>query len=66
MAKNIVTLYIDDTSLRLMVTAGERGREWAELPLESGLVENNVVINEAEVANKIKQLFEDRKIKDLL
>ena len=63
MANKTVTLYIDDTSLRLMVTQGKQIKEWAESPLESGLVENNVVIKEAELAAKIKQLFEVQKVK---
>ena len=63
MAKKIVTLYIDDTSLRLLVTHGKQIRAWAELPLEPGLVKNAVVIEEAEVATKIKQLFKAQKIK---
>ncbi len=62
MAKNIVTLYIDDTSIRLLVTHDNRIRKWADLPLEPGLVKNSVVIKEAEVAAKIKQLFKDRKV----
>ncbi len=62
MAKKIVTLYIDDTSLRLMVTQGKRIEKWADLPLEPGLIENTVVIKEAEVAAKIKQLFKDQKV----
>jgi type IV pilus assembly protein PilM len=62
-AKKIVTLYIDDTSLRLLVTHGKQIRAWAELPLEPGLVKNAVVIEEAEVATKIKQLFKAQKIK---
>jgi type IV pilus assembly protein PilM len=63
MANKTVTLYIDDTSLRLMVTQGKQIKEWAESPLEPGLVENNVVIGEAEVATKIKQLFEVQRVK---
>ncbi len=62
MAKKIVTLYIDDTSLRLMVIDGNRIEEWAELPLEPGLIQNAVVMSEAEVAAKIKQLFEAQKV----
>jgi len=62
-AKKIVTLYIDDTSLRLLVTHGKQIRKWAELPLEPDLVKNAVVIEEAEVAAKIKQLFKAQKIK---
>ena len=63
MAEKIVTLYVDDTSLRLMVTQGKRVRQWAESPLEPGLVENTVVIKEAEVTAKIKQLFKTQKVK---
>jgi type IV pilus assembly protein PilM len=63
MAKQIVTLYIDDTSLRLMVTYGKQIKQWADVPLEPGLVENAVVIKEAEVGAKIKQLFENQKVK---
>ena len=63
MAKKIVTLYIDDTSIRLMVVQGKRIKKWADLPLEPGLVKNNVVVEEAEVAAKIKQLFKDQKVK---
>jgi len=63
MAKKIVTLYIDDTSLRLLVTHGERIKKWADLPLEPGLVKGNVVIKEAEVAAKIKQLLKAQKVK---
>ncbi|MFC2051957.1 PilN domain-containing protein [Chloroflexota bacterium] len=63
MAEKIVTLYIDDTSLRLMVTQGKRIQEWAELPLEPGLIENTVVIKEAEVAAKIRQLFTVHKVR---
>ena len=63
MAKKIVTLYIDDTSLRLLVTHGKQIRKWAELALEPGLVKNAVVIEEAKVAAKIKQLFKAQKIR---
>jgi type IV pilus assembly protein PilM len=57
MAKQIVSLYIDDNSLRLMVTNGKKIKRWAESPLEPGLIENAAVIKETEVIAKIKQLF---------
>ncbi len=38
MAKKIVTLYVDDASLRLLVIQGQRVKKWAELPLEPALV----------------------------
>ncbi len=62
MAKKIVTLYIDDTSIRLLVTQGKRVKKWADMPLETGLVKNAVVLKETEVAAKIKQLFKAQKI----
>jgi len=62
MAKKIVTLYVDDTSLRLMVTDGKQIKEWAESPLEPGLVENTVVMKEEEFADKIKQLLKLQKV----
>ena len=57
MINKIVTLYVDDSSIRLLVTSGKQIKKWAELPLEPGLVEGAVVIKEAEVAAKIKQLL---------
>ena len=63
MAKKTVSLYIDDTSLRLMVADSKRIIGWAELQLEPGMVDNNVVIKDAEVATKIRQLFKTLKIK---
>ncbi len=63
MAKKMITLYIDDTSLRLLVTRGKRIIKWADLPLEPGLFKSNVVIKEAEAAAKIKQLLKAQKVK---
>jgi len=50
MAKNVVTLYIDDTSLGLLEAKGKRVKKWASLPLEPGLVWDGVVLNEAGMA----------------
>ncbi len=63
MAKKIVTLYVDDTSIRLLVTQGNQVRKWADMPLEPGLVKSAVVIKEAEVARKIKQLLKAEKVR---
>ena len=38
MAKKVVTLYVEDASLRLLVVQGARVKKCASLPLESGLV----------------------------
>jgi len=63
MAKKIVTLYVDDTSIRLLVIQGKRIRKWADVLLEPGLVKSAVVIKEAEVASQIKQLLKAEKVK---
>jgi len=62
MSERVVTLYIDDTSIRLIVTSGKRVRKWADVPLEPGMVKNAVVQKQEEVAAKIRQLFKVRKI----
>lgn len=59
----IVSLYVDDANLRLLVIRGKRVKKWAEFPLEPGLIKNNIILKEAEVAGRIKQLFELRKVK---
>ena len=62
MAK-VVTLYIDDTSLRLLVAKGKQVEKWADLPLEPGLVRDGVVVDEVKVAAKIKQALKAQKVK---
>ena len=63
MAEKIVTLYIDDTSLRLLVTEGKRVRKWADSPLEPGLVKDGAIVDEAAVAAKIKELLKAQGVK---
>jgi type IV pilus assembly protein PilM len=60
---NIVTLYIDDTSIRLLVSRRQRIKKWADLQLEPGLVKGGVVVQEAEVASRIKQLLKSQKVR---
>lgn len=52
-----VTIYLDDSSIRLLVISGKQVKKWAEMPVEPGLIEGNVIIKEAEVAVKIKKLL---------
>jgi len=52
-----VTLYIDDTGIRLLAAGGKRVEKWAYAPLEPGPVRDGVIIDEAEVAARIKELF---------
>ena len=63
MAKRVVTLYFDDRSVRLMVTAGKTIRAWASAPLEPGVIEGGLVLDEEKVIATIKQLFADRKVR---
>ncbi|MDO8577914.1 MAG: PilN domain-containing protein [Dehalococcoidales bacterium] len=58
-----VTLYIDDSSLRLLVCQGPRIKEWANVVLEPGLVKNNVIIKTEEVSARIRGLFKVHKVK---
>ena len=57
-----VTLFIDDTSIRLLVAQGQKVKKWAELKLEPGLVKGSVVNKESEVSAKIKQITQSQKI----
>ena len=62
MAKNIVTLYIDDCSIRLTVTAGKKIGKCAYMPLEPSIVKNAVVLKEDELVTRIKGLFKAKKV----
>lgn len=63
MAKKIVTLYIDDTGIRLLVCKGKHVISWAELPLQPGQIEGGIITEEEEVVAQLKQLLKDQKIK---
>jgi len=62
-AKKVVTLYIDDTNLGLLEAKGRRVKKWASLPLEPGLVQGGVVLDTAELANKIRELLKGQKVR---
>ncbi|MFC2045086.1 pilus assembly protein PilM [Chloroflexota bacterium] len=57
-----INLYIDDNSIRLLATSGKQIKKWAEEQLEPGLIEGAVIVKEAEVATKIKQLLKSQKL----
>jgi type IV pilus assembly protein PilM len=59
MAKKVTTLFIRDTSINLLVMNGQRVEKWASLPLEPGLVSQGLIVDEAQVADKVKQLFKE-------
>ena len=63
MANKVITLYIDDTSLKLLVAKGKEIKKWATLPLESGLVKGGVVVERERVAAKIKEFLKAQGVK---
>jgi len=63
MAKKIVSLFIRDTGVNLLVMSGKRVVRWARLPLEPGLVAQGVIREETQVADKIKELLRLEKVR---
>jgi len=63
MAKKVTTLFIRDTTINLLVMKGGQVEKWASSPLEPGLVSQGLVVDEEQVADKVKQLFKQEKVK---
>jgi type IV pilus assembly protein PilM len=61
MAKRVTTLFIRDTGINLLVMKGEQVEKWASLPLEPGLVSQGLIVDEEQVADKVKQIFKETK-----
>lgn len=59
MAKRVTTLFIRDTSINLLVMKGEKIEKWASSPLEPGLVSQGLIVDEAQVADKVKQVLSE-------
>jgi type IV pilus assembly protein PilM len=59
MAKRVTTLFIRDTSINLLVMKGEKVEKWASLPLDQGLVSQGLIVDEARVADMVKQIFNE-------
>jgi type IV pilus assembly protein PilM len=59
MAKKATTLFIRDTSINLLVMKGEQVEKWASSPLEPGLVNQGLIVDEEQVADKVKQIFRE-------
>ncbi len=62
MAKKVSTIFIRDDSINLLVMHGERVEKWATMPLEPGLVSQGFITDEAQVVEKIKELFKLQKV----
>jgi type IV pilus assembly protein PilM len=62
MAKQQVTLYIDDSSISMLVSKGREPLKWASVSLEADLVKEGVVVDQAAVAEKLKQVIRDSRV----
>jgi type IV pilus assembly protein PilM len=63
MPRNATTLYIGDTSIRLMVTRGKRITKLADVPLDISLSDIDTDEKETELVEKIKLLFKSNRIR---
>jgi type IV pilus assembly protein PilM len=58
MAKKLTTVYIEDNEIKLLVSTGKEVEKWASAPLDSGMVNEGVIIQEDAVAERLKNLAE--------
>ena len=63
MAKRIVTLFIRDSGINILITEGRRVDRWARGPLEEGLVSQGMIRDEAKVAERIREMLRAEKIR---
>jgi hypothetical protein len=63
MAKRVTTLFIRDTGINLLVMTADKIEKWATMPLDPGLVNHGLVVDETQVADKVKQLFKETGVK---
>lgn len=56
------TIHIDDSAIWVLVVRGRQVRKWANMPLESGLVKDGVILNEDAVAAKVRELWREQRI----
>ena len=63
MAKRVTTLFIRDNGISLLVMKGQQVEKWASLPLEPGLISQGLVVDEEQIADKVKQIFKETKVK---
>jgi type IV pilus assembly protein PilM len=58
MAKETVTVYIDDSAIRLLIAKGRTIQSWGDMPLERGLVKDGVILDQDAVAKKLQGLWQ--------
>lgn len=64
MAREQVSLYIDDAAIYVLVSRLRQPQKWASLPLAAGLVKNGVIQDQTAVAAKLEELWRTAKIRD--
>ena len=57
-----VTLNISDTSVRILSTKGRQVEKWGDMPLESGLVKDGLILQPKAVGESIDALFKSVKV----
>jgi len=62
MAKEVTTIYIDDSAVWALVVRGRRPLKWAAVSLEPGLVKGGVILNGDALAAKVRELWKTKGI----
>jgi len=66
MSKKIITLYIEDNEIKLLVASGKAVEKWATAPLGSGMVNEGIVLQEDAVAERLRSLAESQGVSGAL
>ena len=61
-SREVVTVNIEERSLRLLTVKGGEVQKWGQVPLEPGLVENGLVRDPAQVGLALEALFREHKV----
>ncbi len=59
-----LTLYIEDSEIKIVVADGKKVLKWASLILEQKLVSNGVIQDEKQIALEIKNILQSAEIRD--
>ena len=62
MAKQQISLYIDDSSISVLASKGREPQKWATVALDRGLIKEGVVQDQQAVAAKVKELWRSSRI----
>ena len=62
MAKQQISLYIEDSQISVLATRGRDPQKWATAALDQGLIKEGVVQDQQAVAAKIKELWSSSRI----